>query len=362
MCLLLDVCLRFLPPDFVTYRAWEPLVTFASGPGGFAPNSVYRNAKSYGDLSNLGNQPRLRQYRAEVFTTDGRGYRNRREVVRPFAGVLLLGDSFVAGSGISDELTLGEQISRISGLRVYNGAMAQHHWDVIGQLQMTRGLVVWEQSERTPLPVLAQEGADPARVGDPTKLPSEDSLQTVRHARRYISASRIFSPLQILSGRAIKLLQNDRVLPNPYRTQVVTAMLRNGKEILFLPTEVENFDRERPTDPAFFVQLERQLKRRGLALLLLLVPDKYVVYRNLLRPAPLSTGRRPFLDVVEERLIAADVPVLNLTTRFRERAETLLARDEYIYWLDDTHWNAEGIRDAAEAIAQSTTVSQCPCR
>jgi hypothetical protein len=51
-----------------------------------------------------------------------------------------------------------------------------------------------------------------------------------------------------------------------------------------------------------------------------------------------------------------------LTPRFRNQAEALLAHDTYLYWLDDTHWNAEGIRDAAQAIAESKTVSQCPCR
>lgn len=97
-------------------------------------------------------------------------------------------------------------------------------------------------------------------------------------------------------------------------------------------------------------------------LLVLLVPDKYVVYYDLLQIAPAPTMSRPFLDVVEQRLAGADVQVLNLTTRFRERAEALLARNEYLYWLDDTHWNPEGIRYAAQAIVESQAVSQCPCR
>jgi hypothetical protein len=79
-------------------------------------------------------------------------------------------------------------------------------------------------------------------------------------------------------------------------------------------------------------------------------------------PPPPQTERPRYLDVVEQRLAAANVPVLNLTPLFREQAASLLARDEYLYWLDDTHWNGEGIREAAQAITNSTAVSKCGCR
>ena len=171
-----------------------------------------------------------------------------------------------------------------------------------------------------------------------------------------------YSPLKILFGRAVKLLQNDKILPNPYRSAVVAAKLRNGREILFLSSEVKNYEMDRPTDPEFFIQLKIQLQEKGIGLLVLLVPDKYVVYHDLLLPASPQTERRPFLDVVEQRLAAANVPVLNLTPDFRKQAEALLARGEYLYWLDDTHWNAEGIHEAAQAITNSKAVSECSCR
>lgn len=253
MCLLLDISLRFVPPGFVTYRAWEPMRAFAKGTGGFAPNAVYYNARSYGDLSNLSNRRHLRQYREERFTTDTEGYRNRHDAAKPFTGILLRGDSFVAGSGVSDELTLGEEISRISGLPVYNGAAARKLWELISRLQMTSGLVVWEQSERTPLPVRSSQA-----------VPVRSKTGLIRRVRSYIPASwTLYSPLRIFSGRAVKFLQNDRILPNPYRTQAVAAKLRNGQEILFLPTELTNYDRGRPTDPAFFVQLKAELQQKG---------------------------------------------------------------------------------------------------
>ena len=153
VCLLLDVSLRFLPPRFIAFRAWEAVQATSPGHGRFTPNMVYRNPRSYGDLANIANRPRLRQYREEVFSIDAAGYRNRGEAVKPFTGILVVGDSFAVGSGVSDSLTLSEQIQEISGRRVYNGAPTSSLWELLQHLQMTRGLVVWQLSERIPLPL-----------------------------------------------------------------------------------------------------------------------------------------------------------------------------------------------------------------
>jgi hypothetical protein len=97
-------------------------------------------------------------------------------------------------------------------------------------------------------------------------------------------------------------------------------------------------------------------------LIVLLVPDKYVVYHDLLSPTPHGPDREPFLDLVEKRLVAEGVPVVNLTPIFRERARALIDNDKYLYFLDDTHWNAEGIHEAAESIVESSAFSGHSCR
>ncbi len=364
ICLLLDISLRFLPPGLITFRAWEAVTLLApgNGSGPFIANAVYRNMRSSGDLANIANLPHLRQYREEVFSTDAAGYRNRGETAKPFSGILLVGNSFTAGCGISDSLTLSEQLKDISGRRVYNGALTPNLSELLQSLQMTRGLVVWQQLDRSELP----SSIVPERVPEQSwkrqlvrRTFGDKRAGTLREIYRH---ARSYSPLEILFGRAVKLLQNDKIFPNPYRSEAVAAKLRNGREILFLPADVENYEMDRPTDPEFFVKLKIQLQEKGIGLLVLLVPDKYVVYHDLLLSASPRTERRQFLDVVEQRLTTANVPVLNLTPDFRKQAEALLARDEYLYWLDDTHWNAEGIREAAQAITNSKAVFECPCR
>lgn len=365
ICFVLDISFRFLPPRLITFRAWESMTLFATGSGPFVPNTVYSSARSYGDLASLGNLPSLRQYRSEVFTTDAAGYRNRREAPRPFSGILIVGDSFSASTGVADEQTLSEQLGNISGRSIYNGGMTPSLWPLLQDLRMTSGLVVWEQSERAGLPQTPLSSSQPdhgwkSRLAD--RIIGPERTEALRRLNKRAGALWRYSPLQILFGRAVKLLQNAEIFPNPYRHEVVTGKLRNGREILFLPTELENYEQDRQTDPKFFIQLKTELQNKGIGLLVLLVPDKYVVYHDLLSPVSTRPERRPFLDVVEQRLADANIPVVNLTPRFRKQAQMLLAYDEYLYWLDDTHWNAEGIREAAQAIAESRSVSQCPCR
>jgi hypothetical protein len=359
VCLLLDISLRFVPPRVFAFRASEALTIFASGNAVYIPNSFYRNERSFGDLPNLANLPHKRRYREEVFTTDAAGYRNRRKPAKPFEGILLLGDSFAAGSGMRDEQTLSEQLGDLSHCSVYNGGSSPDPLKLMSSLQMTHGLVIWEQSERRALshPSLGEVlDVELSRKWRPIRRILGD--ERVQELRRII----LYSPLEIVFGRAVKLLQNDEFFPNPYRGVVAEANLRNGQEMLFLQSELDNYKLDRPTDPAFYVARNKELQAMGISLIVVLVPDKYVVYHDLLSPAPPGPDREPFLDLVEKRLVADGVPVVNLTPIFRERARVLIDHDKYLYFLDDTHWNAEGIHEAAESIVESSAFLGHSCR
>ena len=78
---LLDIASRFVSIDPLTFRAWEAVSRYRPAGAAFEPNRRYRNARSYGDLTAMGNLPGLRQYRTEVFTTDALGFRNAAHVL-----------------------------------------------------------------------------------------------------------------------------------------------------------------------------------------------------------------------------------------------------------------------------------------
>ncbi len=172
-----------------------------------------------------------------------------------------------------------------------------------------------------------------------------------------------YSPMEIWSGRLIKAIENDRILPNPYRQLVDVRTLPNGREMLIFPQEELNYLRDRPTDPAFIVQVGKRLQTNGIGFLVVLVPDKFVVYHDLLLPAKgdPNTPRTPFMDIVAQRLADAHIPVVNLTETFRAEAASRLTHDSYLYWFDDTHWNGDGIHLAATEIVKSGLLPKQAC-
>jgi hypothetical protein len=86
--------------------------------------------------------------------------------------------------------------------------------------------------------------------------------------------------------------------------------------------------------------------------LLVFVPTKYRVYGPLSRgrgePLPASTSSA-FMQQLAQDL---SIPYLDLTRPLVEASEELLEQGRYTFWRDDTHWNPDGIRTAADAIAE----------
>ena len=123
--------------------------------------------------------------------------------------------------------------------------------------------------------------------------------------------------------------------------------------MLFLPSDVEPFHRHRDVEPArdYIRGLVAAVAAAGVRPRVVLVPHKYSVYYPLLSgsaPAP-GDSVHPLTQLATE-LRNDRVDVLDLTPRLQLEARNASASHRYIYWRDDTHWNAEGVAIAAEAI------------
>jgi hypothetical protein len=95
----------------------------------------------------------------------------------------------------------------------------------------------------------------------------------------------------------------------------------------------------------------------------LLVPNKYTVYGPLTVGSPGAAEGGRLLAGIADRLRDSGVPGVDVTPLFAAQAAAGLPRHEYLYWRDDTHWNARGIRLAADAIWQevrSTPAARTP--
>ena len=352
--LALDLGLRALPVDYFSFRAWEALrVGGEAGP--FRPNRRYVNPRAYGDLANLGNLPADRAFHAETVSTDAFGYRNAPGP--PPGGVwraVLTGTSFSAGTEVGYDETLAAQLSRVAGGGVYNAALAEGGLarlrEIMQRVGMERGVLVFEYLEgRGPPSIIV--GHDRPAVGRcPDVVAASPDVCALYN--RVIEHSRV-SPVRIFASRVLRRMQNDRWLPNPDRDMVTRTTLPDGSAMLFEASEwswvLPLGDEARVV--RYFTWLERRLRREQVVLLVVLAPKKHTVYGPLLERRRDSESGAQSLARIEAGLKTARVPVVNLTEPLRAAASVELAAGRYVYFLDDTHWNAAGIAEAARAIA-----------
>ncbi|GAT63912.1 alginate O-acetyltransferase AlgX-related protein [Paludibacter jiangxiensis] len=109
-----------LPPNFFTYRLWESLLYSSQIPrvGPFYPNTTL-DMTEQGDL---GHHTGEAVNKKVVWKTDEWGFRNDHFIANP--DVLIIGDSFVAGTGLSQDETLTARLMNLTGgkLRIYSMA------------------------------------------------------------------------------------------------------------------------------------------------------------------------------------------------------------------------------------------------
>ncbi len=309
-----DFSMRFLPVEHFTFRAWEAMSLYHGRPGIFAPNRTYFNPRSSGDLAHIGNYPNLRQFRLERFTTDGCGNRNSSDIFKGEpAEYMLLGDSFFVGSGVDDDHTLSGQLRQLSGLKIYNAAGAdvdQAGWVLalarkLKMDQAKQGTIVLEYLERLPtLPRVVPDKED--WLGEADSLCNPKPLWKTRGGwLTMVTNLATVSPLEVYSRNFLQTLQNDVILPNPYKTGVVRETLSNGTPILFYPEEVDQAysPRDEESPIRFWTQLAERFQAAHLKLVIFLIPDKYTIYYPLLRePARGQPQGQRYLRNLEGKL------------------------------------------------------------
>lgn len=345
-----DGVTRAMPMTTWTFRAWEGLMANRQPATPFEPMGRFDSAKTFGDLANMGNLPWMRVFRHETFTIDAYGFRNPSgRAESGTVSVLLLGDSFAAGSGVADALTLGGQLTSAWGLETYTLAPILPSLPALasftGMLQMKPG--AWVVHPQTNLYSEAQ-----AWSASPVRYPASTPLQRFRQSMR----SEV-PPMRILVNQMWKSLQNDGWLENPFRSAVHRQRLHNGDDLLFIagesapPTVAPETARQIATQVQYAAKLDAEASRLGLRYLAVLVPVKTGAYQHLFDVPGVTPVPYGMIAETERQMRAAGIRVLNLFGPLTERATALLPRHQFVYWRDDTHWSPSGIGAAAEAIA-----------
>jgi hypothetical protein len=361
LALVLDVTTRLIPIDMFSFRAWEALMVARGPTGPFESDRIYANPLTYGDLSRPRRYSQLRQHHLEYFSTDHWGFRNTVSTSEDQAvRWLLVGDSFGVSSGVRDGGSLASQVARWSGERVYNASAdfpipLNDIRFTSDRLGMKEGAVIFEFMERQPMPTVASTGAS-RRYTDGPPL-AHTFFERVRGRSEDAAVSR----LRILAGWGSEsIVGTINPEPSDANPQQPTGLptssyeLFNGQTMLFYGPDIDVVrDPNRQISPDYLVWLKSELAKLNLQLAVLLVPTKYSVYgpfvkdRSAVQPSSLP------LERLADSLKARGVFVVDITDALRKQATRDLSRNQYVYFIDDTHWNERGISVAAQALVEA---------
>jgi len=355
---LLDLVLRFVPLDPLTFRAWEAMLRrYPNAVGSFTPNKHYHRDNSYGGIAGIGNLPALRHYHAVDFTTDSDGFHNPPSLSQTNPFGIVIGDSFAVGSELPEDQSLSAQLTQRFGGYFYNASAPQPlHLrsleSVAQRIGLHRGIVIFEFLESRVLqgpPAATPDGGRGAAQSFIFRTLGPEWTDRLGTPLNQLHSS----PLQALSAKLEKKLQDNILLPNSFAAFVIQEKLRNGEPIVFLPAEFKS-----PLDPrktaerwaAYLAWYSSELRKDGLDLVVLLVPNRPTIYAPLLAEPRDVSASIATLDDLAAALQSAGVRTVPLEHRYAQDASTLLSQKKYLYFLDDTHWNGDGTAIAAEEI------------
>jgi hypothetical protein len=303
-----------------------------------------------GDLPKLANVPDLCEWRHERFETDAWGWRNDKATWQSEPPIMIFGDSFAFGQGVSQELKPSVQLAELLGRPVYDGAAKT-------ELNYLRWLLDHRKRPPERLVFFYMERQSPSEAGLKAwdrKIDENSRLEALNIWWKDVSR---YNPLEILVSRFDKSWLTPGLWPNRYEKSFPAYHLRGGRPILFNPESVAKFGDPRrselPRVAGFFKGLRRLCESRGVRLTILLIPEKYSVYAGLLEDPAMPAGLGPaYLDLLAETLQGEGLDVVSALPAFQAEAAKALESGKLIYWSDDTHWNPEGIRLAMTLVAE----------
>jgi hypothetical protein len=347
---LLELGLRVIPSDASPhyYRPHELLAggQVADELVNYKPNeSVEGFRMQAGDLAVISGNESIAQSRTVDFYTDSLGFRNRED----YAGqaLVLFGDSFVVGNGNSQDETLSEVLTNDYQLPAYNAGYPDgidgyaQRFKLLQQIHGTdfRGIVVVFEGNDFP--------CSAKRSGPPLFWNAEQRAGSRAGATNYIpQAIRELESYRLIFGLTRRAARRE------WTQEQIAAAVQveeyGGRDVAFLAGHVQQtkqatvcaWGRQR----GFFRSIADQVA------LVVFVPTKYRVYKSLPEAGVEAPPASPAATFTAELARNLSFPYLDLTPALVSASERLLEDGKYTFWRDDTHWNENGIRVAADAI------------
>ena len=303
---------------------------------GYEPNVDEYFSMPHGDLAAI--DPSLPQSifrpREVHFRTDDRGFRNDFSYVGD--SIVLAGDSFVVGTGNDQQDVLANVLRREHGIGAYSIAFAsgpEEYFDTIASFST--------EIKSAQFLLFVFEGNDFKGSGRGLAKPSAYDRLKLRF-QRFLGPD--FTIGHIVFNNTRRWFR----FFYPHKKSIVEIYRIGDKKIAFYGSYLDRAS----ADVLDFDSKSLNPEVASYIAGVFFIPTKFRVYNQFLNGKLAQILVPPPGVVTLENIFSSyNIPVLDLTPPLVQRAYSLIQEEDFVYWEDDTHWNAQGIRVAAEEIA-----------
>lgn len=318
---------ELLPFDFFNYRVWEAVAyKYLDPEKQFYPKTKIEKIEE----GELGYYTPYSIKKKNIWIIDEYGFRNYPSDNQSY-DIVIVGDSFTVGSGLSQEETLSYVLSDKTGLKVYQYAYAGIN-DFISDERFVNNppkIVVFEKTEREPIFL--------------TSIPENITIRKIKIKNPILEKinQKLDSLLKLSIVRYSIARLEEKVMPRE-------LILNEETNMLFYKDSLENQGTNLfliNSTTYRLIEYNNYFKEKGIKFIFLPIPSKETIYASDL-PEKYAQFRNesPFLSNLIKNLKKADVAVIDTLYNFKKH------KNEMIYVLDDTHWNQKGINLTAELI------------
>lgn len=347
--LLLEILLHFLDPGRLYRTPDDMLATFDYRLG----HGLYKRSRQgemfvpFGDMVALDpkNRSAIAEPRLVRYRIDSLGFRNDKDYRDE--KILLVGDSFIAGSGNTQEDLLSNRLKRDYGIPAYNLAFPGELHSYVRYVQTffktcghgARVFIFLFEGNDFPLPKQGEGAPAKQVITEPSsfEIARKELQQSLKELLVYRYSFSLYHLLK------------QRLWPEA-RSRVTVMKLQGAGNLYmgFLKAYVAVAER-RSYDAGEDFPLKLARIKDHLAGIFF-IPTKFRVYYNLVaggpRP-PLPHAQWAYVKAVAGRL---GVRCLDLTGPLEEESRRLLPEGKLTFWKDDSHWNGYGTAAAARTI------------
>ena len=316
-----------LPSTTFAFRHYEALLFKSKVPHltQFYPN-INSEMNAVGDLCHHTDNSIIK---IEKWKTDKLGFRNNTFIEE--ADILLIGDSFILGSGLSQEETLSSKINSKtnSKLKVYNMApssMSEFDRLIKSKIIKPPKLLIYSRVERVVSDEIIPFTLKKSRIKDKIKafFGNYNLNVFIDKALRQYSLDFIKARINNVKGYGIPAIGNSKMF--------------------FLNGSNQKYDdKDLISTSKNIIEYKKYCDSIGVEFLFLPMPNKETVYYELV---PFS--KQPnYLFKLDSILTHSNVKTINTLKLYNEY---LKHNNKLLYHLDDTHWNSNATDLIAEKI------------